>query len=201
MARLKTEDRRKNIIDEAVKIIHKQGFEALTIRELAYRVNVTEPAIYRHFENKEDIILSIMDRMNEFDEELNRHIESVKGKERKIAELINFHFLFFEKNPEITSIIFSEDIFRNGKSLPDKLLSILTHRRGIICKVLEDAKRSREYQGLSSCNLATIILGFIRLVVLRWRLSGFAYSLVESGNSESKTLLKLIYNYGKQLKI
>ncbi len=193
--RLNTIDRRKQIIDEAIKIIHKQGFEALTIRELAYRVNVTEPAIYRHFTNKEEIIISIMDRMNVFDEELKKHIESISDKEKKIAELINFHFEFFQSNSELTSIIFSEDIFRNGKALPAKLLQILTQRRHIICKVLEDAKKSREFRGLSSCDLATIILGFIRLAVLQWRLSDFSYSLVEAGNAEAKTLIKLIYNY------
>ena len=193
MARLKTADRQKNIIDEAVKIIHKQGFEALTIRELAYRVNITEPAIYRHFRNKEDIILSIMDRMHDFDVELKKHIEDISDKEKKISELISFHFRFFQENPELTSIIFSEDIFRNGKALPEKLLSILSQRRHIICSVLEEAKKSREFRGLNTCNLSTIILGFIRVTVLQWRLSGFSYSLTESGNSEAKTLLKLIY--------
>ncbi|MCE1165550.1 MAG: TetR/AcrR family transcriptional regulator [Bacteroidetes bacterium] len=193
--RLNTIDRKKQIIDEAVKIIHKQGFDALTIRELAYRVNVSEPAIYRHFTNKEEIIVSIMDRMNVFDDELKKHIESISDREKKITELINFHFEFFQTNAELTSIIFSEDIFRNGKALPAKLLHIITQRRQIICKVLEDAKKSREFRGLSSCDLATIILGFIRLAVLQWRLTDFSYSLVEAGNREAKTLIKLIYNY------
>ncbi len=59
MARITTEERQKTIIDEALNIIHESGYEALSIRELATRVKISEPAIYRHFLNKEDIILGI----------------------------------------------------------------------------------------------------------------------------------------------
>jgi TetR/AcrR family transcriptional regulator, fatty acid metabolism regulator protein len=195
MPRLKTEERQNQIINEVLQIIHKQGFEALTIKELAKKAEISEPAIYRHFKNKEEIILGIMDRMNVFDEKLKKHIDDISDKEKKIYELISFHFEFFQKNPEITSILFSEDIFGNGPALREKLLGIITQRRHIICSALDDAKKSREFRGLNTCNLATIILGFIRVTVLQWRLSGYGYSIVESGNAEAKTLLKLIYNH------
>ena len=59
MARLKTEKRQNMIIDEAMKIIHSGGYGALSIRALAQNVKISEPAIYRHFLNKEDIVLGI----------------------------------------------------------------------------------------------------------------------------------------------
>ncbi|MDD5362688.1 MAG: TetR/AcrR family transcriptional regulator [Ignavibacteria bacterium] len=195
MPRLKTEDRQNQIINEALQIIHKQGFGALTIKELAKKSAISEPAIYRHFKNKEEIILGIMDRMNVFDEKLRKHIDDISDKEKKIYELISFHFEFFQKNPEYTSILFSEDIFGNGPALREKLLGIITQRRHVICSALEDAKKSREFRGLNTCNLATIILGFIRVSVLQWRLSGYGYSIIEAGNAEAKTLLKLIYSH------
>ena len=61
MARLSTEERQVLIIDEAIKIIHELGYQAFSIRELSNRVGISEPAIYRHFLNKEDIVLGIKD--------------------------------------------------------------------------------------------------------------------------------------------
>lgn len=194
MKRLKSEERKEQIIKEAKKIIHKYGFEYLTTKRLAARVKVSEAALYRHFKNKEDIILGILSSIKEFNDYLTRHIEEYKDKKEKIYELICSHFKYFQENPEMTSIVFSEDIFRNGKFLRNKLLEIISERRKIICGALEDVKDSRKLKNIETCQLADIILGFIRFVVLQWRLSGYKYSILEKGQIEAKTLLKLIYN-------
>jgi len=194
MKRLKTKDRKKQIIDEARNIIHKYGYEFLTLKRLSEKIKISDAAIYRHFKNKEQIIIGILDSMKEFDEHLLIHIEDFKDKKEKISELINFHFRYFQDNPEITSIIFSEDIFRNGKLMRKKLIYIITERRKIICRALEEAKKSKEFKNIDTCQLANIILGFIRFAVLEWRLNGYKYSILEKGKTEAKTLLKLIYN-------
>ena len=87
MARLTTEERQKTIIDEALNIIHEGGYEALSIRELANRVKISEPAIYRHFLNKEDIILGILSRISDFDQKL---IKGVNKKDSPLEKLNEF---------------------------------------------------------------------------------------------------------------
>jgi len=194
MERLKSEERKSQIVKEAKKIIHKYGFEYLTTKRLSEKVKISEAALYRHFKSKEEIVLGVMDSMQEFDDYLVRHIEEIKDKKEKIYKLICFHFEYFQDNPEMTSIIFSEDIFRNGKNTRKKLMEIISERRKIICGALEDAKGSREFRNIDTCQLADIILGFIRFIVLQWRLSGYKYSILEKGQIEARTLLKLIYN-------
>jgi AcrR family transcriptional regulator len=192
--RLKTEDRKAQIINEAVKIIHKYGYEHLTIKKISDKVNISEAALYRHFNGKEDIILGVLDSMKDFDNKLHTLIQRQKNKKEMIKELINFHFEYFQNNPSMTSIVFSEDIFRNGKSTRNKLIEVISKRRKIICDALSSKKQNGDFKNISTCELADIILGFIRFTVLQWRLADFKYSLLDSGIKKTKIFLKLINN-------
>lgn len=54
------EGRRGEILDAALFVFGEKGYEAGTMREIARRVGVTEPAIYRHYESKEAILGDIV---------------------------------------------------------------------------------------------------------------------------------------------
>ena len=56
--RLRPDDRRRQIIAAAIAYFAEVGFEGGT-RELARRLGVTQPLIYRYFPSKEDLIRSV----------------------------------------------------------------------------------------------------------------------------------------------
>ena len=193
MARKTTEERQKAIIDEALNIIHDGGYEALSIRELATRVKISEPAIYRHFLNKEDIILGILTRISDFDQKLIKSINKKNTALEKLNEFINFHFIFLEKNKQMTSVIFAEEIFTQSDILKEKLMKILKHRKKLIVDIIEAAKRENKIKEVDAVELSKIIIGTIRMSVLEWKLSNFSYSLIESGNKIIKTFENLMF--------
>ncbi|HPA73995.1 MAG TPA: helix-turn-helix domain-containing protein, partial [Spirochaetota bacterium] len=53
-------ERKGEIIDAALRLIDKKGIQNLTTRNLAREVGITEPGLYRHFRNKEDILAGIL---------------------------------------------------------------------------------------------------------------------------------------------
>jgi AcrR family transcriptional regulator len=192
MARLSTEERQILIIDEAIKIIHELGYQAFSIRELSKRVGISEPAIYRHFLNKEDIILGILGRFNDFDQSLFEEVKKYKNPIDQIQSFIQYHFDFLEKNPGMTSIVFAEEIFNQSDILRDKLMSIIEKRKNLIKSILEEASRNKKVVSVDSKELVTIILGFIRLVILEWRMSDFAFSLSQRGKKVVHTIEELL---------
>ncbi|MFA3781477.1 TetR/AcrR family transcriptional regulator [Melioribacteraceae bacterium 4301-Me] len=193
MPRLSTEQRQEMIIDEAIKIIHAEGYRSFSIRELAKRVKISEPAIYRHFLNKEDIILGILNRMLDFDHLLEKEILSKKTAQNKLRQFIQFHFDFLEKNHEMTSILFAEDIFDQSDILRQRLLFIMQKRRNLLSTVIEEGKANDEIVDVDTQDLLTIILGMIRMIVLEWRLSNFNFSLSQRGKDAIKSLDELIF--------
>lgn len=54
------EGRRGEILDAALAVFGEKGYEAGTMREIAARVGVSEPAIYRHYPSKEAILTEIV---------------------------------------------------------------------------------------------------------------------------------------------
>jgi AcrR family transcriptional regulator len=55
------EERRRQIIDEAIRCFAAKGFRGTTTRELAARVGITEAALYRYFDSKEALYQAIID--------------------------------------------------------------------------------------------------------------------------------------------
>ena len=53
--------RQQEIINAAIGIISKQGYQELTTKHLAESVGVSEAALYRHFDSKTDLVHSILD--------------------------------------------------------------------------------------------------------------------------------------------
>jgi AcrR family transcriptional regulator len=52
--------RRGEILDAALAVFGEKGYKSGTMREIAARVGVSEPAIYRHYESKEAILTDIV---------------------------------------------------------------------------------------------------------------------------------------------
>ncbi len=193
MARLSTEQRQDMIIDEAIKIIHISGYQSLSIRELAKQVKISEPAIYRHFLNKEDIILGILNRMVDFDHLLEKEILKQKTTQDKIRHFISFHFDFLEKKKEMTSVLFAEDMFDQSEILRQRLMFIIQKRKNLLSSILQESYKNGEVADVDNKDLLSLILGLIRMIVLEWRLSNFTFSLSERGKSIVKMLDKLIF--------
>ena len=61
--RLTADDRRLAILDNAELVFVKNGFQSTSTREIAEACGVTEPVLYRHFRGKEDLFLTVVDRM------------------------------------------------------------------------------------------------------------------------------------------
>jgi AcrR family transcriptional regulator len=55
------EERRRQIVREAIRCFAAKGFRGTTIRDLATRVGITEAALYRYFPSKEALYAAIID--------------------------------------------------------------------------------------------------------------------------------------------
>jgi AcrR family transcriptional regulator len=54
------EGRRGEILDAALAVFAERGYEAGTMRDIASRVGVTEPALYRHYAGKEALLVDLV---------------------------------------------------------------------------------------------------------------------------------------------
>lgn len=60
-ARMGAEDRRRQLVQTAVKLFSQRGFRGTTTKEIAQAAGVSEAIIFRHFATKEDLYAAILD--------------------------------------------------------------------------------------------------------------------------------------------
>jgi AcrR family transcriptional regulator len=189
MRRTTAIERKEQIVNEAIRIIHEDGYSCLSIRELANRVGISEPAIYRHFENKDAIILGILGKMKELGKHINQRMFSINDPKERIIQFVLLHFEFLEKKPEMISILFSDEIFEHNEVLEMRFNEIIGQRWSSMTCLVESLKSNGVEIKQDTEDLSLILLGLLRMTVLQWKRNRFEYSLTTRGKRVMDTLL------------
>ena len=66
---MKNETTKQRILAEAVKLFSKEGYEAVSVDQIAKAVGIKAPSLYKHYKNKRDIFDSILRLMDQLDGE------------------------------------------------------------------------------------------------------------------------------------
>lgn len=194
---MKTDIRQEQIIDEAINIIHNRGYSAFSIRELAKQVQLTEGAIYRHFSGKEEIQIGIIKRIIALTNILFEEIELIPDTEVKLRRFIFFHLELFEKKPELVSVMFSDELFELKSNISQNVLEIMKKRQILLRNLINTGVEEGMFKELDSEIISTMIQGYIKLTISRWKHSGFKFSLIEQGEKFYKTLKQIIIKNNK----
>lgn len=63
MARMKAEDRRQQLLESAAKCFAQHGYRGTTTAMIAAEAGISEPIIYRHFKNKQDLFVALIEKV------------------------------------------------------------------------------------------------------------------------------------------
>lgn len=170
--------RQAEIVQISIKLISEGGIQLFTTKMLAKELGLSEPAIYRHFKNKMEILYTILillkRGMNEFSDEVEKGNKSLELIHRMFNKLSKQ----FTENPALAAIIFSEEIFQNDKKLSELVSEMMEERHMLIQKILLSEQQAGIIRNdIPAEQLTTIIIGAIRLNVSRWRLTEFSFNL------------------------
>lgn len=175
--------RQNQIITSALELINEKGIQGLTIKNLSKKLNITEPAIYRHFANKIDILVALLDLLQTststiFESETN----SSKNTLQKVEQLFEKHFRVFSQNPSLAAVVFSEELFRNEEILTAKISEVIERNSQLLFAMIKEGQDKNEIRNdILPEHLVIFILGTLRLFVKKWQLTGFQADLSEEG--------------------
>lgn len=188
-------DRQVEIMQAATQRIDKYGIQDLTIKNLAADLQLSEAALYRHFKSKNDILMSLL---SYFIQEMKQRLSAIIDQEELNAgdilkQIFDSQLRSFVNNPAIVSVIFSEGIFQFNKDLNKMVMELIelmqTNIHSVIVKGI-DAGQIRGFIGAST--ITTIIMGSMRMTVLKWKLSGHKSNLLQDGMTVLSGILNMI---------
>ncbi len=183
-------ERQREIVDASIEIISKKGIQNLTIKNLSKKIGFSEPAIYRHFESKMEILLTILSMFENKMRKFNTLINSDKNSSLKqLNSIYRNLFSNFSKNPVLASVIFSEEIFQDDKRLSEKIYSIMDFNFEFILSIIKSGQRNGEIRlDIGAEQLVLIIMGSLRLIVKKWTLSDHSFNLKKDGEKLWKSI-------------
>ena len=187
-------DRQLEIIDLSIEIIAEQGIQGLTIKNIAKRIGISEPAIYRHFDSKTQILLTILDNFMEMASFMG---EAMKMNNDTAGNKIEFMFSkivdIFIETPSYISVIFSEELFKNEHVLKEKIISILTLNEQTIEYIIKTGQEKGEVRtDIEYKNLAIIVMGTLRFRIKQWDLNNYQGDIKASGEDLINSLKSII---------
>ena len=188
-------ERQIQIIEVATKRIDEHGIQDLTIKTLAADLNLSEAALYRHFKSKNEILLGLL---TYFIEEMKERLGLIlSNKDRSPSELLKDLFdsqlKTFVKKPSVVSVIFSEGIFQFNKELSSTVSSMMELMQNHIEDIVKKGQANDSFSKIAGVSTTTtMIMGGMRITVLKWNLSGHNSDLIKDGNKVLSGILKII---------
>jgi AcrR family transcriptional regulator len=116
-------DLRQALLDGAVRLIKEEGLREFSLRKLASQVGVSHAAPYRHFENKEAILATLMlEGHKRLRTSLLDAVLRCRGKAiDKFLAQGRAYLEFARKNPEYLNVMFSREGMVAAMSVGEKL--------------------------------------------------------------------------------
>jgi AcrR family transcriptional regulator len=162
--------RREQIVGAATRVFAEKGFRRATTREVARAAGVSEGTIYNYFEDKDALLLAILDRLNEterraadFEEEMDTDFRGF------LEQYLRRRMSLIWENREVFRVVLSEMLV--NAELRERYLR---HVVDPTMSIAEENFRSRMEQGevletdapLAMRSVAGTVLGILVLGLL-----------------------------------
>lgn len=173
--------RKESIIITAIEVLYEVGINGMTIKEIAKRQNISEPAIYRHFDGKKEIIKEILRRYSIYDEVIKNTIfdNSMAGKEA-IIYFCRAYAEYYQNYPQITTIMFSLDIFKYDEEANEEMKNIIKNRYNLLFGLISKAIDKKEVSLSKDIQVLTdSIFSILWTTTFLWRMENCSFDVKE----------------------
>ncbi|MBK8505922.1 MAG: TetR/AcrR family transcriptional regulator [Saprospiraceae bacterium] len=187
-------ERQIELIEAAGKILTRSGVSGLTVKNLATEMQFSEGALYRHFSSKEQIIMSMLEYLaNELDRRYKDALSSISDPKQRFIAVFRNQFRFFIEKPHFAVVVFSDGLMEENTQINEKIMKIMAVKVKHLLPILLDGQSKKIFiTDLETDELSHIVLGAIRLLMLKWRASNFEFDLAQRGEQLIQSLLKII---------
>lgn len=175
--------RRDQVVTAALKLIGESGMTSLTTAAIAREVGMSEANIYRHFQNKEEILSETIKRIGEG---LMRNVDiamnSASTPIGRLRRAFQLHLQYVDQNRGIPRLLFSDDIHSNKTNLKPKLLEIISGYVLSLENLINEGKKDGSLkQYIEPKSTALMFIGMVQISIIRWILNDFKLSIEDEG--------------------
>lgn len=126
---------KEKILEEALKLFAKSGYMGTSMNDIASQLGVTKAALYKHYSSKQEILDSIVERMNQMDLQRSKEYEMPEGDMEEVIE--GYKNIALEKIKQYTKVQFLHWTEEEFSSCFRKMLTLEQYRSPKMAKLYQ----------------------------------------------------------------
>ena len=180
VARTSAADKRRIILDAAVRVFARQGFHSARVSDIADDAGVAYGLVYHYFESKDEVLDTVfLERWNVLLEAI-REVDSrdVTARE-KLYAITSFIVDSYRHDPDVMKVIIVE-VTRAANSFGARHLAKIREAYDLIADIVEDGQAAGTFRDHITPRFAALAFyGAIEQV-----LTGWIFDLLPQGQAE-----------------
>lgn len=186
-------ERQKQIVDASLGIVDKEGIHGLTLRKIGSAIGISDAALLRHFRSKEEIVEAMAQKVF-FESVVNEEGPASDDVREVLSSLLERQFEVFDSLPRSTAVLFQEDIFREYPEIREWFIKRRHERQEKISALVRKGQKLGQIErSVDPEAFALIFTGAMRMTVMEWRDSGYAWKL----RDRAEPLLAILLNVSR----
>ncbi|HWR40630.1 MAG TPA: TetR/AcrR family transcriptional regulator [Patescibacteria group bacterium] len=171
--------RKEKVLITAIEVLDESGVNGMTTKEIARRHGITEPAIYKQYDGKKEIILAILEQFAVFDIMIKDTIvQRDMGGREGILHFARSYLEYYQNYPQIATPLYSFDLYRYDPDTRDLMRRIVQNRQETLMELVERAQAAGEISRvLDQRMLADLLFGAIWSATFIWKLEDGSFDL------------------------
>jgi AcrR family transcriptional regulator/uncharacterized protein (DUF2249 family) len=176
--RLSTEVRRRQIVETALNLLADTPLEGLTTRQLAAAMDLTQPALFRHFASRDELLVGVArharGELGALVEGLLREPMSPVERLRRLAVGL---LTYVEEHPGLPRILFADVVVGSGE-LHGVLSHLVSMQRTFVRQLVGAGQRGGLLSGRVDLDeVATLFVSVLQGEIFMWQFEGRTSSL------------------------
>jgi TetR/AcrR family fatty acid metabolism transcriptional regulator len=178
VARSRSPDKRRRILDAAIGVFARKGYFAARVSDVAKKAGVADGTIYLYFQDKQDILVRL------FDEVMSVHVEEAREAVRALASaperlqaIAERHLAVLGENRDL-AVVFQVELRQSTRFMERFTASWLHDYFELLDEVMEQGQRDGTLRADVNRKLAAkMLFGALDETVTSWVLSDKRYAL------------------------
>jgi TetR/AcrR family transcriptional regulator len=176
--RLSSTERQEQIVQAALDLLAEHSVDRLTTRRVAKRVGISQPALFRHFASREEILIAVLDHVRaSLGSEATRILAAGHTPREAVHELMAALLTYVSAHPGMPRLLFYDAATSADDSedstLRPRLRQLLDMQRALVGELLTGAQAAGQLPaGVDPAPAARLLLTLIQGRILAMHLAG-----------------------------
>lgn len=185
------------LLRSAAIVMREEGPRAATLKNIASKAGVTEPAIFRHFDGVDGLFQSLFDVVELFFDKFQQYYKSAEFAGLERFENAYYQILAVLKdNADFSYLITQPDaIFRQYPKLRQRLADLKARDKDSVVACIKEAKaKGQLVNGADVEAVAMSVVGATILSINAWVMNNDAVDIVKEGRRVWTAVRTLVQN-------